>query len=190
MASEDEVPLFRASLGQLTCDEEDCDPWLNQCNAEEAGNNEWVRIESLVDSGAARSVCPTAMCADIAPLTTHQGPRYFRTATGDRIPNQGIRRIRGVTETGRNLAMQYNVAAVDSPLDSVSQICDRGNIVVFTSKGGYICGERGRIAFQRKNDTYHRTTWVRRPRRSQEARRHPDAMEIGALEDFPGQAMP
>ena len=188
--SEDEVPLFQASLGQLTCEEDDEESWLNQCNAEDSGCSEWVKIESFVDSGAARSVCPTTMCADVAPLTAHRGPRFFRTATGDRIANQGVRRIRGVTENGRNLTLQYNVAAGDSPLDSVSQICDRGNIVVFTSKGGYICGAKGRIAFQRKNDTYHRTTYVRRPRRPQEQQRHPDAMDIGALGDFPGQAQP
>ena len=63
------------------------------------------------------------------------------------------------------MALRYAVADVTTPLDSVSQICDAGNSVVFNSWGGYIVGPGGRVDFERIGDTYHRTTWVKRPRR-------------------------
>ena len=60
--------------------------------------------------------------------------------------------------------MRYIVAGVTSPLESVSQICDAGNIVVFTKHGGYINGPKQRIAFERQGDNYVRKTWVRSDR--------------------------
>ena len=49
--------------------------------------------------------------------------------------NEGDRRILGLTDQGKGVNMKYAVADVTVPLDSVSQICDAGNTVVFTSKG-------------------------------------------------------
>ena len=62
------------------------------------------------------------------------------------------------------MAFRYAAADVTNALDSVSQICDARNTVVFTSEGGYVIGPRGRHDFDRVGDTYVRSTWVRRPR--------------------------
>ena len=190
MNSDDSVPLF--SLGHLVCEKEDSGHALLQVASEEDG--EWEQFESLIDSGAARSVCPVSLCKDTAPMSRHNGPNYFRTATGDRVENQGLRKIEGVSESGRGLSLVYNVAQVSTPLDSVSQICDKGNVVVFTQSGGFICGPHGKVAFKRKDDTYVRNTWVRRARKSQPLNKNtsggPTAMEVDSLVGFPRPGSP
>ena len=118
----------------------------------------------MIDSGAARSVCPVTTCPENGLLPITSGPEYFRTATGDKVTNHGLRRIQGCATEGTDLTLLYNVADVSTPLDSVSQICDKGNVVVFTAQGGYICGPHGRLSFKRRNDTYVRQTWIRKPR--------------------------
>ena len=155
---------------------------LPQVNGD--GENEWECIESMVDSGAARSVCPVQMCEHEGVMTPHNGPAYFRTATGARVKNIGLRSLTGVTDNGTELSLAYNVAEVSSPLDSVSQICDKGNIVIFTQAGGFICGPHGKLAFKRKNDTYVRNTWIRKNPRDKPLS---NAMEVGALQGFPRQ---
>ena len=149
------VPLF-----MLTCDQDTSS--LMQVNA--PTDDGWECLESMVDSGAARSVCPMSVCPENGLLPSRSGPEYFRTATGDKVQNHGLRRIQGCATEGVDLTLMYNVADVSTPLDSVSQICDKGNIVVFTSTGGYICGPHGKLSFKRRNDTYVRQTWVRKPR--------------------------
>ena len=49
-------------------------------------------------------------------------------------------------------------------LDSVSQMCDAGNTVVFGKYGGYVMGPGGRVDFDRVDDSYVRSTWVKRPK--------------------------
>ena len=60
--------------------------------------------------------------------------------------------------------MTYAVADVTVPLDSVCQMCDAGNVVVFTAQGGYVAGPSGKITFVRDKDTFVRKTWVRSDR--------------------------
>ena len=139
----------------------------------------------MIDSGAARSVCPVNTCSQYSVSQSHDGPTHFRTATGDRVTNQGLRQLEGVSDEGTALSLKYYVAEVSTPLDSVSQICDKGNIVVFTKNGGYICGPRGRMAFKRQNDTYVRNTWVKRNPSGRRVGSSP--MEVGALQGFPRQ---
>ena len=60
---------------------------------------------------------------------------------GERVANHGQGRTKGFTDEGTELSMLYNVADVSTPLDAVSAMCDKGNIVIFTSDGGWICGK-------------------------------------------------
>ena len=119
-----------------------------------------------MDSGAARSVCPVSHCDEFPVVATPDSlnGRQFKTASGARIANQGDRTIRGTDNVGRPLALRYAVADVTTALDSVSQICDAGNSVVFNKWGGFIAGPHGRVNFDRVDDTYVRTTWVKRPK--------------------------
>ena len=166
-------------------------------------DDEWECVESMVDSGAARSVCPLTMCQEVGVARPHEGPAFFRTATGDRVQNHGIRELCGISNEGTALSLAYNVAEVSAPLDSVSQICDRGNVVVFTQAGGFVCGPQGKLAFKRKNDTYVRQTWVRRgsPPRSSPVNKSrqrnvretslDDAMDVNGMQrDFHRQVCP
>ena len=59
--------------------------------------------------------------------------------------------------------MRYAVTDVQVPLDSVSQICDGGATVMFTATGGQIIGPDYSVDFERKGDTYVRSTWVKVP---------------------------
>ena len=110
----------------------------------------WQCVETLVDSGAARSVCPVSLCRENGIIPAPDAPAFFRTASGERVANHGQRKIKGFSEDGAELSMLYNVADVSTPLDAVSALCDKGNVVIFTSDGGWICGKRGRMAFIRK----------------------------------------
>ena len=175
----------------ITCGDDDEDRLGESsgvCNAVSDGEREWEVIESVVDSGAARSVCPVAMYPNEGTMRSHNGPRTFKVANGTVIPNYGIRQFEGVTDEGHSLELNYNVTEVSNPLDSVSQICDKGNIVVFTKDGGYICGPRGKLGFTRKQDTYVRKTWIKKRKP-----RDDNAMDVGAVQPttrFPWQVYP
>ena len=128
---------------------------------------EWHKVDTFMDSGAARSVCPLTFCDEV-PLTPSDGSRageQFRTASGTRLLNRGDRVIKGQGPQGELLAMRYAVADVAMALDSVSQICDTGAQVLFTKWGGHILGPAGKVDFTRVGDTYVRSTWVKRPRK-------------------------
>ena len=167
----------------LTCGEHSS-PLLQVQSESDDG---WECLESMVDSGAARSVCPVSLRGENGLLPCKNGPEYFRTATGDKVVNRGLRRVQGCATEGTDLTLMYNVADVSAPLDSVSQICDKGNVAVFTATGGYICGPHGRLSFKRKNDTYVRQTWVRKPRLpGTAAKKDKNAMDVDFLrQDLP-----
>ena len=99
---------------------------------------DWMAVDTIVDSGAARSVCPLVFCQHfpVTPSPESKKGQNFRTAGGEEVRNEGDRRILGVTQSGRGISMKYAVADVTVPLDSVSQLCDAGNTVVFTATGG------------------------------------------------------
>ena len=85
----------------------------------------------------------------------------FQTATGKQVANIGSRRVQGRTEHGSTISMNYAVADIAVPLDSVSQICDAGATVTFTKSGGWIdLPNTERLEFHRKDNTYVRRVWV------------------------------
>ena len=61
--------------------------------------------------------------------------------------------------------MVFQVAKVNKILASIAGICDNGNTVTFTDKGGYIKNiETGRrTTFERKGNVYVLDMWVRHP---------------------------
>ena len=64
----------------------------------------WTLLQSYVDSGAARSVCPLSHGTQFGIQDTpgSLAKEAFITATGKRVPNQGGRIVKGRTSTGRN----------------------------------------------------------------------------------------
>ena len=125
----------------------------------------WTAVESIVDSGAARSVCPLHFCDEFGTTKPTPGrDEHFKTATGARIPNEGHRVITSRADDGQVLTTSYSVADIAQPLDSVSQMCDSGATVVFEKTGGWVLSDTGNVlcTITRRNDTYVRRAWVPR----------------------------
>ena len=57
------------------------------------------------------------------------------------------------TNQGQQVSTDWQIVDVTRPLMSVHQICAKGNVVVFTSAGGYIENKNGaRTHFERSNN--------------------------------------
>ena len=71
--------------------------------------------------------------------------------------------IHGNIRAGTGISMEYAVADMAVALDSVSQVCDAGAMVIFTQDGGRIEQADGTLdKFDRVGDTYMRTVLVDR----------------------------
>ena len=66
---------------------------------------------------------------------------------------------------GNGAQATFQVADINRPLTSVSKICDKGNVVIFTSKGGYVHNlhSGARVPFAREANIYALEMWVARP---------------------------
>ena len=124
----------------------------------------WQRIEAVMDSGAADSVAPASMAPWI-PVEESPGSRkgqHYLSASGDRIPNLGQKRLSVVTEEGHPTCTTYQIADVTRPLCAVSRMCDSGNKVIFHKDGGYVESPDGKkTAFRRERNVYLLSTWIR-----------------------------
>ncbi len=92
-----------------------------------------------IDSGAAVSVIPKGFPTDFPiEVDEHAHKRHFRAANGDKIEDLGQQKINFRTQAGGKRIMTFRVAKVTKPLCAVSQVCSKGNKVVFDSDGSYI----------------------------------------------------
>ena len=68
----------------------------------------------------------------------------------------GEKAIQALTSDYQNVALTFQMAEVSRPLASVGEICDKGNLVVFGPKGGYILNMSGgqRTGFERRGGIY------------------------------------
>ena len=123
--------------------------------------------ECVIDSGAADNVAPPSIGRGYNVVESEGSRRgqYYLTADGNRLPNQGQKRILAESGEGNVFNMNFQIAGVTRPLMSVGKVCDRGNIVTFDSTGGYITNAASGMAtrFERKNGVYVLTTWARVP---------------------------
>ena len=136
------------------------EPQLNRVGEDD----EFEVVESHLDSGAAKSVCPREWCAQfpVRDSKASKGEEHFRTATGARVKNEGDRIVTGWTDAGVKINQKFAVSDIAVPLESVSQLCDAGATILFHRTGGVIDGPAGKIPFERNGDTYVRKTWVRK----------------------------
>lgn len=156
----DEVPL--AAL---------FDPELELLHIPES--TEWVKIESVVDSGAAESVQPANMVPWV-PMVESEGSRRGQTYTsagGERLPNLGEKKLSVLTPDGRPASARYQCADVTRALSAVSQMCDQGNRVVFEQHGGYLenLHDGTQTHFKRVNNVYIMELYVEKPCEAAEA---------------------
>ena len=96
----------------------------------------WVRIRTVMDSGAAQSVAPPSMAPGviIEESPGSQRGQHYISASGGRLPNMGQQRLKVQTNEGRDSKVVYQIAEVSRPLTAVSQTCDSGNWVVYTPR--------------------------------------------------------
>ena len=124
----------------------------------------WVRIKTVMDSGAADSVAPPSMAPKVAVQESPGSKRgqCYVSASAGRMPNMGQKVLKIQTNEGRDKSVLYQIAEVSRPLTSVSATCDKGNWVVYTPEGGFImnCQTGERTSFERRG-IYELDLWVK-----------------------------
>ena len=75
----------------------------------------------------------------------------------------GPKALNAWTSEWKDVNVLYPIAEVSRPLTSVSATCDKGNVVVYHSQGGYIqnCVTGDRTHFERKGGIYELVLWMR-----------------------------
>ena len=125
---------------------------------------DWEELVAVMDSGAADSVAPphVARGTPIRESAGSKAGQTYYTADGSRIPNQGEKTVVAFTDQEVPLAMRYQIADVTKPLNSVGEICDKDNYVVFGAQGGYIKDRwsPNKTFFRREYGVYVLRTWI------------------------------
>jgi hypothetical protein len=129
-------------------------------------NGEWVKVESVMDSGASAPVVPPTMAPKV-PIGASEGSRRgqnYTSASKHKLPNLGEQLLDAVTEAGEETNVLFQIADVSRPLVSVSAICEMGNRVIFGKSGGVVQNlTTGReTPFQRKNGIYVLALWLKK----------------------------
>ena len=127
----------------------------------------WVRIESVMDSGACAPVAPPSMAPTVPtrPSPGSEAGREFSCANGSPLANLGEQEIDAIMDDGMTAKMLFQLADVSRPLLSVSAICDKGNRVLFGRGGGVVINvlTGQEIPFQRRGGVYTLGFWLRDP---------------------------
>ena len=125
----------------------------------------WKRITTVMDSGAWGSVAPPSAAPKVAIEESPKSKRgsCYVTASAGRLPNMGQKALNAWTSEGKDVNVLYQIAEVSRPLTSVSATCDKGNVVVYHSQGGYIqnCESGDCTYFERKGGIYELDLWMR-----------------------------
>ena len=96
-------------------------------------------VEAVVDSGAEESVSPVGLfAAKVAPSPMSRAGARYRAANGSRIKNVGQQTVAFTTTEGHRCNMPFQVAEVERPLISVTQLTAAGHQVVLGPAGGQI----------------------------------------------------
>ncbi|CAK0906965.1 unnamed protein product, partial [Prorocentrum cordatum] len=118
-------------------------------------NEHWV----MVDSGAARSVCPPSHGAHETLRDLSERIRLVG-ASGDDIPCHGERFVT-YAKGGHKIGVDYKVADVKRPVLGVSQAVDKGTSWVFTPSGSYMIpkpiefSDPDAVPLVRRNDLFY-----------------------------------
>ena len=142
-------------MGVLTVEgRQDADRRLCSLEQPAAG---WRAITVVVDSGAEETVAPPGLFPGQAETSPMQrvGGRY-RAANGARIPNVGQLLAGFRTPEGHDCSIRFQLAGVERPLISVSQLARTGHRVEFGAQDGQIIHVQSgrRIQLQRDGGVY------------------------------------
>ena len=129
-------------------------------------HGDWVRFSSVMDSGCVDSIAPPEL-AEHVPVVPSAGSRRgqkYAAASGHNLSNLGEQSLSVVSDLGTEYNRKYQIAEVTRPLDSVSEVCDSGNRVVFGSGGGFIFNVRAQevTPFSRNGKLHEIHQWLRK----------------------------
>ena len=131
---------------------------------EQYEGSRWVRVESVIDSGASAPVAPPSMMPNVKVLPSEGSRRgqKWSSASKHKIRNWREQHLKACTEDGDHTDALFQIADVSKPLVSVSAICERGNRVIFGRNGGAIQNLRTNklIPFHRRNGIYILSLWL------------------------------
>jgi hypothetical protein len=100
-------------------------------------------VEAVVDSGAEESVAPPGCFPGVVvPSRMSRAGGKYRAANGARIPNLGQQKVSFVNEDGGKCGILFQIAEVERPLISATQLAASGNSVIITGKGGKIVNDK------------------------------------------------
>ena len=118
----------------------------------------WVKVDSVVDSGAFAPVAPPTMLPNVKvePSPGSIRGQKYTSASKHKLKNLGQQKIQACTEQGDETEVLFQIADVSKPLVSVSSICERGNRVLFGKSGGVVINMKTgkEIPFYRRNNIY------------------------------------
>ena len=93
----------------------------------------WRTVTAVLDSGAEETVAPPGLLPgrlESSPMSRAGG--RFRAANGTRIPNLGQQVAAFTTAEGHSCSLRFQIAGVERPLISVSQLARTGHTVEFS----------------------------------------------------------
>lgn len=118
-----------------------------------------------MDSGSAKSIAPPSMATGVRVEASEMSSRgqSFIIAGDGRIPNQGQQILTITTNERRTGKTCCQIGEVHRPLTSITQTCDAGNHVIFTSDGGYVYSltDGSYIRFERHSNIYELDLWLK-----------------------------
>ena len=95
-------------------------PELNQLKA---GPLKWVKIATVLDSGACRHVAPKGILSlSIDPTERSKDGHSCCRPSGDPIPNLGEQKVKAQSDSGQQINVAFSIAKVTRPLMSVSEM--------------------------------------------------------------------
>ena len=106
-------------------------------------------LEFMVDSGAGHTVVSPEQVKAV-PAGEPDAEKNYKLADGSLMPHKGEKRFQVATEDNAMHTLNAQVADVDTPLLSVSQVVLGGHEVVLSPAGSYISFKGGKYAPGRK----------------------------------------
>ena len=134
------------------------------------------KVEATMDSGSCDSIMANRDGGKIKvkPSKGSLSGKKYTSASGHAISNEGESNVKFMAENGGRRKMKYQRGDTTKTLASVGNVCDNGNCVIMSSKGGHILkdedGEIYRKAvkmaktvtpFHRKRGVYVMDMWVK-----------------------------
>ena len=98
----------------------------------------WNCIRTVMDSGAAENVGPTAMAPMVPRVESPSSLRgqAYVAAGGERIPNLDQQTLNVTTNEEHTCPVVYQIVEVTRPLTAVGTTCDKGELrPIWTARG-------------------------------------------------------